>query len=48
MLIVTVLEFSALAFGFMVSIVRAADLLLTHLLAVGVQRAFHPRDQRAT
>jgi hypothetical protein len=48
MLIVTVLEFSALAFGFMVSIVLAANLWEANLLAVGVQRAFHPRDQRAT
>jgi peptide/nickel transport system permease protein len=38
MLIVTVLAFSALAFGFMVSIVLAAN-----LLADGAQRAFDPR-----
>jgi hypothetical protein len=48
MLIVTVLEFSALAFGFMVSIVLAANWWEANLLAVGVQRAFHSRDQRAT
>ena len=48
MLIVTVLEFSALAFGFMVSIVLAANLWKANLLSDGVQRAFHSRDQLAT